>query len=106
MVGNVPYCCAKGGLCMLTRTICLELAPYHITVNNSAPGAVHIPIDADVEADPEKMGALLKEIPLGRVAQPEEIARLALYLASDAASYITGSTYIIDSGLRVNTGGL
>jgi glucose 1-dehydrogenase len=106
MPQNVPYCCAKGGIRMLTRTICLELAPNNITVNNIAPGAVHTPIDADVEADPEKMAALLKEIPLHRMAQPEEIAKLALYLASDAASYITGSTYIIDGGLTVNTGGL
>lgn len=106
MPQNVPYCCAKGGMRMLTRTICLELAPNNITVNNIAPGAVHTPIDADVEADPEKMAALLKEIPLHRMAQPEEIAKLALYLASDAAAYITGSTYIIDGGLTVNTGGL
>lgn len=106
MPQNVPYCCAKGGMRMLARTICLELAPNNITVNNIAPGAVHTPIDRDVEADPEKMAALLKEIPLHRMAQPEEIAKLALYLASDAASYITGSTYIIDGGLTVNTGGL
>ncbi len=106
MPQNVPYCCAKGGVRMLARTISLELAPKHITVNNIAPGAVHTPIDADVEADPEKMAALLKEIPLGRMGQPEEIAKLALYLASDEASYVTGSTYIIDGGLTVNTGGL
>lgn len=106
MPQNAPYCCAKGGMRMLTRTICLELAPNNITVNNIAPGAVHTPIDADVEADPEKMAALLKEIPLHRMAQPEEIAKLALYLASDAAAYITGSTYIIDGGLSVSTGGL
>jgi glucose 1-dehydrogenase len=106
MPGNVPYCCAKGGMRMLTRTICLELAPYNITVNNIGPGAVHTPIDRDVEADPEKMGALLKEIPLHRMAQPEEIAQLALYLASDAAAYVTGSTFFIDGGLMHNTGGL
>ncbi len=106
MPQNVPYCCAKGGMRMLTRTICLELAPNNITVNNIAPGAVNTPIDADVEADPEKLAALLKEIPLHRMAQPEEVAKLALYLASDAAAYITGSTYIIDGGLIVNTGGL
>jgi glucose 1-dehydrogenase len=106
MPQNVPYCCAKGGMRMLTRTICLELAPQGITVNNIAPGAVHTPIDADVEADPEKMAALLKEIPLHRMGQPEEIANLALYLASDEASYVTGSTYIIDGGLTVSTGGL
>lgn len=106
MPGNVPYCCAKGGMRMLTRTICLELAPHNITVNNIGPGAVHTPIDRDVEADPEKMGALLKEIPLHRMAQPEEVAQLALYLASDAAAYVTGATYFIDGGLMRNTGGL
>jgi glucose 1-dehydrogenase len=106
MPQNAPYCCAKGGLRMLTRTISLELAPYHITVNNIAPGAVHTPIDADVEADPAKLAALLQEIPLHRMGQPEEIARLALYLASDVAGYVTGSTFVIDGGLSINTGGL
>jgi glucose 1-dehydrogenase len=106
MPGNVPYCCAKGGMRMLTRTVCLELAPHNITVNNIGPGAVHTPIDRDVEADPEKMAALLKEIPLHRMAQPEEVAQLALYLASDAAAYITGATFFIDGGLMRNTGGL
>jgi glucose 1-dehydrogenase len=106
MPKNAPYCCAKGGVRMMTRTICLELAPFNITVNNIAPGAIHTPIDADVEADPEKMATLLNEIPLHRMGQPEEIAKLALFLASDAAAYMTGSTYVIDGGLSVNTGGL
>jgi len=106
MPQNAPYCCAKGGIRMLTRTICLELAPYNITVNNIAPGAIDTPIDADVKADPEKMAALLKEIPQHRMGQPEEVAKLALFLASDAAVYVTGSTYIIDGGLTVNTGAL
>ncbi|MFL5661923.1 MAG: SDR family oxidoreductase [Ktedonobacteraceae bacterium] len=106
MPRNAPYCCAKGGIRMMTRTICLELAPYNITVNNIAPGAIDTPIDADVKADPEKMGALLKEIPQHRMGQPEEVAKLALFLASDAAAYVTGSTYIIDGGLTVNTGAL
>jgi glucose 1-dehydrogenase len=106
MPQNVPYCCAKGGMRMLTRTICLELAPYNITVNNIAPGAIDTPIDADVKADPEKMAALLKEIPLHRMGQPDEIGKMAVYLASDAASYITGSTFIVDGGLSVNTGAL
>jgi glucose 1-dehydrogenase len=106
MPRNAPYCCAKGGIRMMTRTICLELAPYNSTVNNIAPGAIDTPIDADVKADPEKMGALLKEIPQHRMGQPEEVAKLALFLASDAAAYVTGSTYIIDGGLTVNTGAL
>ncbi len=103
MPQNAPYCCAKGGIRMMTRTICLELAPYNITVNNIAPGAIDTPIDADVKANPEKMAALLKEIPQHRMGQPEEVAKLALFLASDAAAYVTGSTYIIDGGLTVNT---
>jgi glucose 1-dehydrogenase len=106
MPKNVPYCCAKGGMRMLMRTICLELAPYNITVNNIGPGAIHTPIDADVEADPEKMKALLAEIPLHRMGQPDEVGKLALYLASDAAAYVTGSTYFIDGGLMRSTGGL
>jgi len=106
MPQNVPYCCAKGGMRMLMRTICLELAPYNITVNNIGPGAVDTPIDADVKADPEKMAALLREIPLHRMGQPEEVGKLALYLASDAASYVTGATYFIDGGLMRSTGGL
>lgn len=106
MPQNVPYCCAKGGLRMLMRTICLELAPYGITVNNIGPGAIDTPIDADVKADPKKWQALLDEIPLHRVGQPEEIAKLAVYLASDASSYVTGSTFFIDGGLMRNTGAL
>jgi glucose 1-dehydrogenase len=103
---NVPYCCAKGGLRMLTRTICLELAPYQITVNNIAPGAIDTPIDADVKADPQKYHALLEEIPLHRMGQPEEVAALALYLASDLSAYVTGATFVIDGGLMRNTGSL
>ncbi len=106
MPQNVPYCCAKGGIRMLMRTISLELAPYGITVNNIAPGAIHTPIDADVEADPKKLAALLQEIPLHRMGQPEEVGQLALYLASEVASYVTGSTFVIDGGLSINTGGL
>lgn len=101
---NTPYCCAKGGVRMMTRTLSLELAPHGITINNIAPGAIDTPIDADVKADPAKMAALLEEIPLHRMGQPEEVAALALFLASDAAAYVTGSTYTIDGGLMRNTG--
>lgn len=106
MPQNVPYCCAKGGVRMLMRTACLELAPHNITINNIGPGAVDTPIDADVKADPAKFNALLAEIPLHRMGQPEEIAGLALYLASDAAAYVTGSTFFIDGGLMRYSGAL
>ena len=70
-----PYCAAKGGLRMLMRTIAVELAPHEITVNNIGPGAIDTPMDAAHQGDPERMQTLLAEIPLGRMGQPEEVAR-------------------------------
>ena len=90
---------------MLARTIAVELAKDRITVNNIGPGAVFTPIDADVEAKPEMEKALMAEIPLNRWGKPEEIAGLAVYLASDEAAYVTGSTYFIDGGMLRQSGG-
>jgi len=99
MPTNSPYCASKGGLRMFMRTICLELAPHKITVNNIGPGAVDTSMDADLKANKPLYDELLSEIPLGRMGQPEEVGKLAAYLASDDAAYITGSTYFIDGGL-------
>lgn len=99
MPTNVPYCASKGGLRMLMRTIAVELAPHNITVNNIAPGAIDTPINAATEENPKKMDALLAEIPLDRMGRPDEVAELCTFLASDAASYVTGSTYVIDGGM-------
>jgi glucose 1-dehydrogenase len=106
MPTNAPYCAAKGGLRMLMRTIAVELAPHKITVNNIAPGAIYTPIDADIEANPELEAQLMAEIPLGRWGKPEEVAGLAVFLASDAAAYCTGSTFIIDGGMTRQAGSL
>jgi glucose 1-dehydrogenase len=106
MPTNAAYCASKGGLRMLTRTIAVELAKDKITVNNIGPGAVYTPIDADIQANPEIEKALLAEIPLGRWGKPEEIAGLAVYLASDEAAYVTGSTYFIDGGMMRQAGSL
>ena len=106
MPGNAPYCASKGGLRMLMRTMAVELAPHGITVNNIGPGAIFTPIDADVQANPEMEAALMAEIPLGRWGKPEEVAHLAIFLASDDASYVTGSTYYIDGGMLRMSGGL
>jgi glucose 1-dehydrogenase len=106
MPTNAPYCAAKGGIRMLMRTIAVELAPHKITVNNIAPGAIYTPIDADVQANPQLEQQLMSEIPLNRWGQPEEVAQLAVFLASDEASYITGSTYFIDGGMSRQSGSL
>ncbi len=106
MPTNAPYCAAKGGLRMLMRTIAVELAPYKITVNNIAPGAIYTPIDADIEANVEIEGKLMAEIPLGRWGKPEEVADLAVFLASDSAGYCTGGTFFIDGGMIRQAGSL
>jgi len=103
MPNNSPYCAAKGGVRMLMRTIAVELAPHGITVNNIAPGAIETPINQNLEAHPDQMEKLLSEIPLGRMGRPEEVADLAVYLASDASAYVTGSTFVIDGGLSRHT---
>jgi len=103
---NAPYSATKGGIRMLMRTIAVELAPHQITVNNIGPGAIFTPIDKDVEIDAKLNDQILAEIPLGRWGKPEEVAQLAVYLASDDAAYITGSTHFIDGGMLRNSGSL
>jgi glucose 1-dehydrogenase len=106
MPGNTPYCCAKGGVRMLTRTAGVELAPHGITVVGVGPGAVDTPIDKATLADPAKKAKLDKAIPLGRVAEPSEIANLVVWLASDQASYTTATTYFVDGGMMQASVGL
>jgi len=94
------YSMSKAALGMLTKCLALELAPYHIRVNNFAPGAVKTEINQQVvEAMERKFNAW---IPLGRVASVDEMVGTALYLCSDAASYVTGSTFYVDGGYRQN----
>jgi glucose 1-dehydrogenase len=97
--GYASYCAAKGGLRMLMRDAALELAPHRIRVNNVAPGATRTPINQKTLADPVKLEELSSLIPLGRPAEPWEVAQVALFLASDAASYVTGATYFVDGGM-------
>jgi glucose 1-dehydrogenase len=95
----VAYACSKGGMRMLCRTLAVELAPYAITVNNVAPGAIATPINTATLDDPQKIAALNAIIPLGHLGAPSDVAAVAAFLASPDAAYVTGSTYYVDGGM-------
>jgi glucose 1-dehydrogenase len=93
------YCASKGGLKMLMRDLAIELAPYGITINNIAPGAIETPINKSLLNDPAKLKPLLENIPLKRLGTPDDVAGVAAFLASADADYITGTTVLVDGGL-------
>jgi glucose 1-dehydrogenase len=96
------YCMSKGGVKMMTRNLAVELAPFDITVNAIAPGAIETPINARLLHDPAKLQKLLEKIPLKRLGKPSDVASVAAFLASSDADYITGTTIIADGGLLWN----
>ncbi len=102
--GGADYDCSKGALRNLTRTLCLELAPHRIDVNNLAPGMVLTPFNQAAIDDPDLLREQVQSIPWKRAAEPAEIARLALFLASSDADYVTGATFVMDGGLMRNLG--
>jgi glucose 1-dehydrogenase len=106
MPGNTAYCLAKGGMRMLTRTAGVELAPHGIRVVGVGPGAVATPINLTTMQDPALLAKLNAAIPLGRMAQPEEIANVVVFLAGDGASYLTATTIIADGGIMQSSVGL
>lgn len=96
------YCVSKGGMRMMTRNLAVELGALGITINNVAPGAIETPINTKLLNDPDKLKALLNNIPLARLGQPQDVASLVAFLASSEADYITGSTFVVDGGLLWN----
>ena len=106
MPGNTAYCLSKGGMRMLTRTAGVELAPHNILVSGVGPGAVATPINLTTMQNPAAMRKLDAAIPLGRMAQPEEIASVVAMLAGYGASYITATTVFADGGLMHCSPGL
>jgi glucose 1-dehydrogenase len=106
MPGNIAYCLSKGGMRMLTRTAGVELAPHKILVAGVGPGAVATPINTSTMNDPTLLKKLDNAIPVGRMAQPSEIASVVAFLASDAASYVTATTIFADGGIMQSSPGL
>ena len=106
MPGNTPYCLSKGGMRMLTRTAGVELAPHNVLVVGVGPGAVNTPINAQTVSDPAALAKLDSAIPIGRLAEPEEIASVVAFLAGEGASYITATTIFADGGIMQSSPGL
>jgi len=106
MPGNAAYCLSKGGMRMLTRTAGVELGPHNILVVGVGPGAVATPINLSTMKDPALMKKLNSAIPLGRMAQPEEIASVVAFLAGEGARYITATTIFADGGIMQSSPGL
>jgi glucose 1-dehydrogenase len=102
--GAADYDAAKGGQWNLTRTLALEVADIGITVNAIAPGMIVTPMNEEVASDPSKMAAAERAIPMKRAGQPQEIGRVAAFLASPDASYVTGATIVVDGGLSLLLG--
>jgi NAD(P)-dependent dehydrogenase (short-subunit alcohol dehydrogenase family) len=99
--GYSGYAASKAALAMLTRTLAQEAAPHGVRVLAVAPGAIQTPINEAVWDDTHALADLLRKIPLGRLGQPEEVARIVTVLASDVGAYITGATVLIDGGMSL-----
>ncbi|MFW6126770.1 MAG: SDR family oxidoreductase [Thermodesulfobacteriota bacterium] len=102
--GHANYASSKGGVMMLMKSIAQELAPHKIRVNSIAPGAIKTEINRQAWETPEAAANLRQLIPYGRIGEPEDIAAAAVWLASDASDYITGTTIFVDGGMLLYPG--
>ncbi len=102
--GHVNYAASKGGVNMLMQSLAQEVAPERIRVNSIAPGAIRTPINTNAWETPEAYEALMALIPYNRIGEPEDIAHAAVFLASDLADYVTGTTLFVDGGMTCYPG--
>jgi glucose 1-dehydrogenase len=102
--GHVNYAASKGGVMLMMKSIAQEVAPYRIRVNSISPGAIRTPINRQAWDTPEAYAELLKLIPYKRIGEPEDIARAAVWLASDEADYLTGTSLYVDGGMTLYPG--
>jgi glucose 1-dehydrogenase len=102
--GHVNYATSKGGIMMMMKSIAQELAPQRVRINSIAPGAIKTHINRAAWSTPQAEQALEKLIPYGRVGEPEDIAKVAVWLASDESDYMTGTTVFVDGGMTLYPG--
>jgi glucose 1-dehydrogenase len=102
--GHANYAASKGGIMMLMRSLAQEVAPEGVRVNAIAPGAIRTPINTKAWDTPQAYDALMKLVPYNRIGEPDDIARAAVWLASDAADYVTGTTLFVDGGMTLYPG--
>jgi glucose 1-dehydrogenase len=102
--GHANYASSKGGINMMMRSLAQEVAPHHIRVNAIAPGAIRTPINRSAWYTPQAYKSLMELVPYGRIGEPEDIARAAVWLASDASDYVVGNTLFVDGGMTLYPG--
>jgi glucose 1-dehydrogenase len=102
--GHANYAASKGGVMMMMRSLAQEVAPHRIRVNGIAPGAVRTPINTAAWQTPEAYAGLMRLVPYGRIGEPEDIARAAVWLASDDSDYVVGTTLFVDGGMTLYPG--
>jgi glucose 1-dehydrogenase len=102
--GHVNYAASKGGVMLMMKSIAQEVAPYRIRVNAIAPGAIRTPINTSAWDTPEAYNSLMELVPYKRIGEPEDIARAAVWLASDYADYVNGISLFVDGGMTLYPG--
>jgi glucose 1-dehydrogenase len=102
--GHVNYAASKGGVMLLMKSIAQEVAPYRIRVNSIAPGAIRTTINTEAWESPDAYDSLMKLVPYKRIGEPEDIGRAAVWLASDQADYINGTSLVVDGGMTLYPG--
>ena len=102
--GHANYAASKGGVLMLMKSLAQEVAPLRIRVNGIAPGAIRTPINQAAWQTPEAYAKLMELVPYQRIGEPQDIAHAAVWLASDASDYITGTSLFVDGGMSLYPG--
>jgi glucose 1-dehydrogenase len=102
--GHVNYAASKGGVMLMMKSIAQEVAPYRIRVNSISPGAIRTPINRPAWETPDAYAELMKLIPYKRIGEAEDIARAAVWLASDDADYVNGASIFVDGGMTLYPG--